>query len=108
MTEITPEFIVEKLNEWFEKDPKALNSWAWEMFTKCNNAIANDEYVLIREFDPELGKKYSGTGLTPLGILNGILIAAGNKNVIAAKYTKFSSKETSLEGFVVVPQQKVL
>ena len=102
MTEITPEFVVKKLNEWLEKDQESVFSWTWEMFTKCNDSIANDDDLVIREFDPELGEEYEGTWLTPLGLLNGILTSAGNTNVVGAQF----DSDGKLLNFQVVSQIK--
>jgi len=97
--------IANQLNKWFQLDPDAVTSWAWGMYTQCNDEIASDPNIQVRRFseerveeDPEL----EGYWLTPLGLLNGLLLDHGSLDVVTISF----GPDQLIQCFTTMPYSK--
>jgi len=94
--------IVDQLNYWLKIDPNAIGDWAWEMHANCNNQLANDPNMQVRQYTQEEVEKESelaGYWLSPLGLLNGLLLAQDSKEIVAAHF----GEDSKLESFHAMP-----
>lgn len=88
MLEIDPQNVSAYLNDLFQRDSKCISE-IFENRVRCNESIANDDYVVVRDDD-------DGSTLGVLGLLNGLF--EDSSFAVAARY----DKDNKLIGFDVV------